>query len=78
MRTVAGRHVVCRIRREVFDDRVPANRGASSTNYFRDHADAFYAIAQRKFAAGEMDDGIIQISNADITAAQLPDMRQLA
>src|SRR5271169_6774109 len=30
MRTVAGRHVVCRIRREVFDDRVPANRGASS------------------------------------------------
>ena len=78
MHAVAGRHVACRIRREVFSDRVRDDRPADWANYFRDHADAFYAIAQRKFAAGEMDNGIIKISNADITRAQFPDMRQLA
>jgi hypothetical protein len=77
MHTVAGRHVVCRIRREVFSDHVPADRGGGWAKYFSDHADAFYKIVQRKFAAGEMDNGIIEISNADITVEQLPDIRRV-
>jgi hypothetical protein len=51
--------------REVFSDRVPVDRGVSWAHYFGDHADTFYKIAQRKFAAGEMNNGIIEISNAD-------------
>ena len=63
MRTAGGRHVRCFVRREVLDDRVKREYWH---NFFQDQADIFYRIARRKFAAGELDDGRILISNADI------------
>jgi hypothetical protein len=63
MRTPDGRHVRCFVQREVFADRVKREYW---DRFFWDQADIFYRIARRKFAAGELVDGRILISNHDI------------
>jgi hypothetical protein len=45
-------------------------------DYFKDHADGFYRVAQRKFNDGELDDGnLISIGNVDVFEEYLPDIR---
>ena len=63
MHTHARRRVGCMVRREVFDDHVKGDRWR---HYFDDNQDVFYRIARRKFAAGELHDGKVVISNTDI------------
>ena len=76
MQTDANPQVQCLIRREVFSDRVRFDAAIHTLNYFRDHADAFYRMAQRKFDANDLDNaGRIIIANADAAAEQLPDLR---
>jgi hypothetical protein len=74
--TARGRPVRCFIRREVLDDRVSYRQMKNVFDYFRDHADVFYRVAQRKFDYGEIDDGnLISIGNADVLGEDLPDIR---
>lgn len=75
MQTDAGRPVRCYVRREVLDDRVRSDRFIKVLDYFREHADVFYGVAQRKFDAGEYDGDIIAISNDDVADLDLPDIR---
>jgi Protein of unknown function (DUF1488) len=75
LHTAQGRPVRCFINREVFDDRVQRNPAAHVLNYFRDYADAFYRVAQRKFDSDEIENGVILISNADVAGENLPDVR---
>jgi hypothetical protein len=75
--TTRGRPIRCLVRREVLDDRVsfpPMNR---MLDFFKDHAEVFYRVAQRKFDASEIDDGnLISISNDDVENEGLPDIRK--
>ncbi|KZD24773.1 hypothetical protein A4A58_20735 [Tardiphaga robiniae] len=74
--TTGGRPVRCYIRREVLDDRVSYQRMSDVFDYFSEHADVFYGVAQRKFDSGEFDeDGRIVIGNDDVHAEPLPDTR---
>lgn len=74
--TTAGRPVRCYIRREVLDDRVSYQRMIYIFDYFSEHAEVFYRVAQRKFDAGEFDgDGRIVIGNVDVSDERLPDVR---
>lgn len=75
LHTAQGRPVRCFISREVLDDRVPRNPAVHVLNYFRNYADVFYRVAQRKFDAGQIDGGVISISNADVVGEELPDIR---
>jgi hypothetical protein len=74
--TARGRPVRCFIRREVLDDRVSYRQMKNVFDYFNDHADVFYRVAQRKFDGGEFDGGnLISIGNADVLGEDLPDIR---
>jgi hypothetical protein len=74
--TTGGRPVRCYIRREVLDDRVSYQRMTYVFDYFSEHADVFYRVAQRKFDAGEFaEDGRIIIDNDDVYGEPLPDIR---
>jgi hypothetical protein len=74
--TTGGRPVRCYIRREVLDDRVSYQRMIYVFDYFSEHAEVFYRVAQRKFDAGEFDDeGRIVIDNDDVSGEPLPDIR---
>ena len=65
--TSRGRPVRCFIRREVLDDRVSYQQMKNVLDYFKDHSDVFYRVAQRKFDDGEIGDGnLISIGNGDV------------
>jgi hypothetical protein len=44
--------------------------------YFKQHAEIFYRVAERKFNAREFEGDLITISNADVAGVDLPDIRQ--
>lgn len=74
--TADGRPIRCYIRREVLDDRVSYQRMTYVFEYFSEHTEVFYRIAQRKFDAGEFDyEGRIVIDNDDVSGEPLPDVR---
>lgn len=74
--TSRGRPVRCFIQREVLDDRVSYRQMKNVLDYFKDHADVFYRVAQRKFDYGELNNGnLISIGNADVLGEYLPDIR---
>jgi Protein of unknown function (DUF1488) len=75
LHTDSGRPVRCYVRREVLDDRAPRNPMIHVLNYFKQHADIFYNVAQRKFDAGDFEGDLIAISNADVMGEDLPDIR---
>jgi hypothetical protein len=76
LHTEKGRTVRCFIAREVMDDRVPRDPLAVTLQYFKEHAEIFYRVAQRKFNAGQFDGDLITISNADVAGEVLPDIRR--
>jgi hypothetical protein len=75
LHTEKGRTVRCFVAREVMDDRVPRYPVEITLQYFKNHADVFYRVAQQKFNAGQIDGDLITISNADVTGEVLPDIR---
>ena len=74
--TNRGRPVRCFIRREVLEDRVAFQPTKNVLDYFKDYADVFYRVAQRKFEAGEIDGNLISIDNSDVENEGLPDIRK--
>jgi len=76
LHTDKGRTVRCFVAREVMDDRVPQHPVEVTLKYFKDHADVFYRIAERKYNAGEIDGDRITIANADLGGEDLPDIHQ--
>jgi hypothetical protein len=76
LHTLKGRTVRCFIHREVLDDRVPRYPLEATSEYFKRHAEIFYRVAERKFNAGEFSDNQITISNEDVAAEELPDIRR--
>jgi Protein of unknown function (DUF1488) len=76
LHTDKGRTVRCFVAREVMDDRVPRHPVEFTLKYFKDHADVFYRIAERKYNAGEIDGDLITIANADLSGEILPDIRK--
>jgi hypothetical protein len=78
LRTSAGRPVRCFIRREVLNDRTPTWKANSVIDYFRACAEVFYRAAQRKFDAGEFQNGLIVINNHDPELDDLPNLRREA
>jgi hypothetical protein len=75
LHTEKGRTVRCFVAREVLDDRVAREPLAATLNYFKEHAQIFYRVAQRKFNAGLLDGDLITIANADVAGEPLPDVR---
>lgn len=75
MQTGKGRPIRCYILREVLDDRVSSNPFKRVVDYFRDYANVFYSVAQRKFDAGKYENSVIEISNRDVIGLDLPDIR---
>jgi Protein of unknown function (DUF1488) len=76
LHTQKGRTIRCLINREVLDDRVPRYPLEATLEYFKGHAETFYAVAERKYNAGEFEHDLITISNADVAGAELPDIRR--
>jgi hypothetical protein len=79
LHTSKARTVRCFVDREVLDDRVPREPLSHTLEYFKKYAEVFYRVAERKYNAGDIYADLISISNADVAAENLPDIRtQLA
>jgi hypothetical protein len=76
LHTEKGRTVRCFINREVLDDRVPRYPLEATLQYFRQHAEIFYRVAERKFNAREFEGDLLTISNLDVAGEDLPDVRR--
>jgi len=77
LQTGTGRPVRCFIAREVLDDRVLKTSYRGVLDYFQQHAETFYRVAQRKYLEGDIAaNGLITITNADVECEHLPDVRR--
>lgn len=75
LHTDRGRTVRCFISRAVLDDRVPRYPLEVTQHYFKEHAEAFIRVAERKWNAGDVQDDLITINEGDVSGENLPDIR---
>ena len=76
LHTKDGRPVRCFLSREVLDDRVSSNPFKNILDYFQEYALTFCHVAQRKYDADDIENGVITIRNIDVEDQDLPDVRK--